>query len=40
VRDRLELRGNAEDRVNELALRDGITLGYPTDLTFTDSYIA
>ena len=31
-----ELRGNAEDRVNELSLADRIALRKPADLAFSD----
>ena len=36
VHARCELNGDAEDRVDELALRDGIAFRNPTDLTLTD----
>ena len=36
MRARLELRSDAEDCMDELALRDSIALGDPSDLTFAD----
>jgi hypothetical protein len=35
-----QIRRDAEDRVDELALRDGIGFAYPADLTFAIACIA